>query len=153
MRPKSLFFPIVVLIILYTVAYAIVYLGYFHQYGWVYTILHFTAGFTIAAVVSILFRQYFSITTPVKNWIFLVSFALLIGVLWEFYELGQSWFFSAHAALDTSGELRIVSGYTDTLRDLFLDMLGALLFAAVFRPSPTSVRVRKSPKVKGRGRA
>lgn len=88
---------------------------------WHDMIMHFIAG-VVVAMTSILFYQLFfkkSEWSKSKLVMFSVAVTMIVGLLWEYFEL----YFEITSFADS------LSFWTDTLSDLFLDTVGGYLGA------------------------
>jgi len=85
------------------------------SFWWFDNLTHFLGGVMVAS----LFFSFFN-NRP-ANWIVVISFVALIGLSWEFYEYLNDRFW-----LTNTMELN------DTLSDLFFDLLGGGLAAAIY---------------------
>ncbi len=90
-------------------------------------LMHFLGGLSIAASAAMSYRllrrrgHLDQLSYPFFGYL-LITTALLVGVLWEFFEF----FFAQNAMLKAGLNL-----YSDTLGDLNMDLLGALVWAAI----------------------
>ncbi len=88
---------------------------------WHDMIMHYIAG-VVVAMTSILFYQLFfkkSEWSKSKLVMFSVAVTMIVGLLWEYFEL----YFEITSFADS------LSFWTDTLSDLFLDTVGGYLGA------------------------
>ena len=111
--------------LLLTQGCALITSAYFYIW-WLDLLMHLAGGFWAGGLGVYLLRE-----TPLSKFLFfltVVSFAALVGVLWEFFEfmtdplwsiLGRETFFQA--------------GLEDTLGDLLSDLVGGALAAILFR--------------------
>ncbi len=88
---------------------------------WFDMVVHFLAGATVAMTAMLLWYFFFKGTIPniSKSIKISVAAALLIGILWEFYEL----YFSITFLSDG------LAYWTDTSSDLLMDISGGILGA------------------------
>jgi len=86
---------------------------------WLDMVMHFLGGVLTASLFLNFSSNYFDLLSRksrLADFLFIVCFVALIGVLWEFYEYATNYLFQTlELTLD------------DTLSDLFLDLLGAAL--------------------------
>lgn len=98
---------------------------WYWKFLWLDSVMHFLGGFWLAMVFIFLISK-FEIKLPIFfNFIFGISFAALIGILWEFYE------FLCDIFLKKGQILQL--GAADTISDLFFDILGAMIFLIIYR--------------------
>jgi len=97
-------------------------------FPWIDIPMHFLGGFSIA-YTSVLFLKFFhkekliSINNLILFVFVIVSFVMVIAVLWEFWEYLMDFVFG------TSFQL----GLEDSLFDLFMGMFGGFVGAIIFR--------------------
>lgn len=124
-RSSSAFLAWFLIGLLLVHGWALITSAYFYIW-WLDLLLHLAGGFWVGSVGIYLFRK-----TPLSNFLFLlvvVSFAALIGVLWEFFE------FMTDPLWRTLGrEVFFQLGLEDTLGDLLSDLVGGALAAILFR--------------------
>lgn|GEM_PF-860998 len=121
-------FEIAVVIFIFAALYLGEMRAYYVKYWWWDLFLHTFSGLIIGAIgfslVNILNKnEKIAIKlSPIFVSIFSFSFALSIGALWEIYEF----------AMDTLFGLNMQkSGLVDTMTDLIVDALGALVFSVL----------------------
>ncbi|MFA5099013.1 MAG: hypothetical protein WC461_02240 [Candidatus Paceibacterota bacterium] len=111
------------------------FLGTFYHWYWTYTWfdipMHFFGGFWLGMVyfwidpkIEILNSWFNKLPGWLVNLLFLLSFAALIGVLWEFFEFVVDFLIG-----DT---IRFQGISRDTMGDLFFDLLGGTTVFAIF---------------------
>lgn len=88
--------------------------------SWLDMPMHFLAGFWVALVFNYLNQRFFKLSLFWTTTIMTLSFVALIGVLWEFFEFSLDSFFF----LEKWGPFQ--GGLSDTMSDLFFDLLGGL---------------------------
>lgn len=97
-----------------------------HTVKWISNSLHFLGGmyafFFTASVFTVTKKYHNTITAPVMEALIFILGALALGVLWEWYELIFIYWDKAFILNKQSALI-----YVDTMSDLFLDLLGALL--------------------------
>ena len=103
----------------------------FHLYPrvtWLDSALHFLGGALMAALFFWFFNRERLPAKPVYKIILAVSFVMLIGVLWEFAE-----YTFLNALMDfIFGAEGLPATMSDTMADLFLDLLGSAVFAVIY---------------------
>lgn len=110
---------IVLVALIFGVTIVTTFNGLGFRYLWIDRVLHFSAGFSAAALFISAFRHSelnnFAafLKSPILTILLAVSFTALIGVLWEFYEFGFGDSYSL----------------ADTIEDLRLDLAGGFLAA------------------------
>ena len=100
----------------------------FDAQNWIWSVaLHFSGGVSMALIFFNFFENNQNLYSFKKqhalNLIFAVSFVALIGVLWEFLEWGGNFLFP---------QVAFQPSLDDTIADLFFDISGALVLAAVY---------------------
>lgn len=111
---------------------------YLNINGWD-SILHIYSGALLAmfAVVLLLNHDKYSKETRVDIvyfFIISVSFAVMIGVLWEIYEYTGDSLFGMNMQITTSYEGVVLQGQAaiyDTMKDLIIDLIGAVIGAII----------------------
>ena len=101
------------------------------------TILHTVSGVILGAFGYYIYK---TITKTQKNNIamialFTISFAVLLGVLWEFWEFWTDEFFNLNSQRHTSPSGEPFIGHDairDTIYDLMADIIGAIVFFIVY---------------------
>ncbi len=109
-----------------TFFYAI-YIDY-HIYDWFDIVLHLWGGFTVGLAYCIYFKNSLS---EIKNrfvlFLSIVGVAMFVGVGWEWFEwLHDHLWGIRHSLLSTQANV------TDTMKDLFDDLLGGIFIALLF---------------------
>jgi hypothetical protein len=131
------------------IAYAIflycgVYLGEVRSFYYVVphwdTILHTFSGFMLGALGFTLITfinktdRFPLVLTPFFVAIFTFGFAVAIGVIWEIYEYSIDYFFHTNMqkfALEDGTQLIGQHALADTMKDLIVDCIGALVFSVI----------------------
>ncbi len=112
-----------VLLILSQVAY--IKFEWFKNIPFIDSPMHFLGGVLVVSLFLYFFevRQdlFFLPENKMVSLIIIVSFAALIGLLWEFYEYSVEYYF-----LKLGGVSVLGITLSDTLSDLFFDLLGGL---------------------------
>jgi uncharacterized membrane protein YagU involved in acid resistance len=122
---KKFVLLVAVLLLIGQLSWNSVFLKQPDKFWWVDMLLHFLGGVMVASIFFILAEKKFPlIELPVgylAGVLAVVSFVVLIGVFWEFYEYLLDYFLYVHQM-----EL------PDTLSDLFFDFLGGTLASTVY---------------------
>lgn len=126
------------------VLFTIVIIYFFSVFGtlfisvpWIDIPLHFLGGVWIASIFAWLFPEvrfnnpkFFINKLPpfVINFLLVIAFTVLVGVLWEFFE------FSLDVLMVFRGYSEIFQGdLVDTMGDLLMDILGGLTLGVVYQ--------------------
>jgi hypothetical protein len=132
LSPKVIFSLLIFILVFHVLA--TIYSWYW-TYLWLDMPMHFLGGFWVAmAAVALIFNFQFPISKESVNQKFfrltivILSFVVLIGVFWEFFEFFYDMFISSRGY---SGFLQL--GAADTLSDLFFDLLGGAAFLVLHR--------------------
>lgn len=115
------------LVILYGLSWYADSLGLFGDFIWMSPAFHMSGGFLVAYFVLVLYKTFWSkgiAKIKPKNllFIFIIAITTLVGVFWEFYEYLIDYFLAA--------DYQITIG--DTLMDLFMDIVGSILFCLLY---------------------
>jgi len=99
-------------------------LHFYKTFFWWDTVLHFLSGIGLGVIGFTLIHALTIDDQNIKsrkflNFIFSLSFAVFLGVFWEFIEF----------SMDALFGLTMQDSNTDTMKDLFVDTLGALIGA------------------------
>jgi len=96
-------------------------------FAWFDMPMHFLGGFLLAMVffwinpkIEIANPQLGKFPKWLVNFVFALSFVILIGVLWEFYEFVRDLY-----VLGINNPALFKSGVVDKMKDLFFDLVGA----------------------------
>ena len=93
--------------------------------------MHFLGGLWLVMIFFWLIEPRLQITNHklLITIVFAVSFSVFVGVLWEFFEFLYDIFISAkgYTLFQVAQQ-----GVSDTMSDLFFDLLGGLVFAVAF---------------------
>lgn len=119
-----LFFGVIIVIFSYWAAY---YFGPSSWTGWwVANVLHFLSGiyafFFVRSCYYLTEKRHRTTTAFLFKIIIFVGGALILGVIWEWYEFIFTFKYGALARSQLS-----VTTYIDTMTDLMFDLFGALL--------------------------
>lgn len=100
---------------------------YLYANFWIFDVIMHTLGGIAIANMLFIYLKYFG-----KNWwkqipshmqfVFSVSFVGLFGIMWEFYEFLNDLFYKTH----------MQPSIADTMQDLFFDLVGAVIFTAIY---------------------
>jgi len=103
--------------------------SWYEKFAFFDVIMHFLGGLWATSFITYIASRYqgfyFLREKNIINFVNMVALVLFLGVLWEFFEFGLEYF---------SGHLFTLSQrdyYTDTLSDIFFDMVGAI-FGTLF---------------------
>lgn len=111
--------------------------GWYWTYRWLDIPMHFLGGFWLAGVFFWLNSKFNVIEIQSRNigrnfWksgfpklLLVLGFVALIGVLWEFFEFICD-FLILHGQI-------LQRGAADTIKDLFFDLVGGLVFISIFK--------------------
>jgi hypothetical protein len=101
-------------------------------FPWMDIPLHFLGGLWAAvffAWLNLKFNlRFFEGRNFLWNFVLTLSFAALIGVLWEFFEFSRD-FFSSSMDISKMAQISV----SDTMGDLFFDLLGGAFFVLAFK--------------------
>ena len=108
--------------------------GYYERFWWWDLVLHAGSGFLLGIIGFLLvhlLNETEHIDVHMKPGFvafFAFLFAVGIGVIWEIFEFSMDSFFAMNMQKEMLGDL---SGLTDTMWDLIVDILGALLITVI----------------------
>jgi hypothetical protein len=127
---------IVFFLIFIIAVHALALVNYWYwTYQWLDIPMHFLGGFWVAMAIIFLISNFqFPISKEFlkENFfhfaITILSFVIFVGVLLEFVEFLYDVFISSRGYV---GFLQL--GAADTMADLFFDLLGAFVFAIIYR--------------------
>lgn len=126
---SAVFLLALVVCILVLHIFSIVY-DWYHVYWWVDIILHLLGGAWVATLFFYVQERYVPSFSAMPWWFSIVaavSFVMLVGVGWEWFEYG----FDYVVAKDNF-VLRAQLGLADTMGDLLADFIGGLMVGAYF---------------------
>ncbi len=131
-RSWQVHFPVEFELVLNIFIYASIFLGeiqgYYTRFWWWDAVLHFSSGLALGFVgfliIYALHKTGKLCTYPIVLAVFAFCFALSLGALWEILEFTSDQVFGTNMQKPMLGD---PSGLTDTMFDLILDALGALL--------------------------
>ena len=123
-----------ILIILFI--YSSIYLGEVHEFyikfWWWDILLHFSSAIALGiigfTILLILYEKEKVSANPFWISLFIFSFALSIGAVWEIFEFSMDNLLGTNMQKPMLGDY---SGLTDTMIDLIMDSLGALIVAII----------------------
>lgn len=124
MKLKSVIYTVIAIMVVYVLGN---YYDLFRKIIWFDMPMHFAGGFAMGMLaISLASRARLSQNPKWAQVIYTVGFALIIGVLWEYYEFAIEQF-----TVEKFGWDRMM--LRDTLNDLFFDSAGALISYTIFR--------------------
>ncbi len=104
---------------------------WYWKFWWLDIVLHFAGGLIAASVFFYLISRYPQWSSFISNFvitfILVLAFVALIGVLWEFFEFGLD----KISGFSRFGQSQV--SIADTMSDLFMDLLGAAVFALIYK--------------------
>jgi hypothetical protein len=109
-----------------------------NQLPWFDIPMHLLGGASIAwAAWSLMVEAYRRRVVTAQPWWFLffalLGMVMLVGVLWEMYEF----------SMDVLRGLHLQGGLTDTMKDLFDDLVGGTVFLLMLRRPSATIFSRK----------
>ncbi len=122
---------VLILLILILVIHILATVFYWYwTIDWLDIVMHFLGGFWLAAVFLrfLVPKLRISDHKSLIILILMVSFAVFVGVLWEFYEFLFDVFGSINGHLKFTQQ-----GVADTMSDLFFDLLGGSVCFGIYR--------------------
>ena len=108
--------------------------GYYSRFWWWYIVLHTCSGFLLGTIGFLLvhvLNETEDIGVHMKPGFvafFAFLFAVGMGAIWEIFEFGMDSFFGTNMQKKMLGDS---SGLTDTMWDLIVDTLGALVVSVL----------------------
>lgn len=99
-------------------------LGGVENTEWLDIPFHFLGGFFVAMFMLDYLRDHLN-RNRFRNFVVIVGAAMLVGVLWEFFEFGLSKYLAYSPGSDIFNIAGTFEGYLDTMGDLLMDILGA----------------------------
>jgi len=104
--------------------------NWYWTYNWIDMPMHFLGGFWLGVIFLYFIMPKLEITDHklLITMILVVSFAVLIGVLWEFFEFLSDIFLAGKGIFEISQQ-----GTGDTMSDLFFDLLGGFIAFIIYR--------------------
>ena len=103
-----------------------------YDFFWFDMVLHFSGGLFVALLFSKYLERHLFSQTKLANMLIIIGATMMIGVVWEFGEYFMNQTFSAKASAAFGMKLDFIGNLDDTMSDLLMDMLGAILTAAAF---------------------
>lgn len=131
MRPPSLLF--VLLFVAAILGFFMLSLAeqWYLKFDWIDIPFHLLGGAWVAFVFFYIQHRYAPTVPTIVPWwmdmLFAVSFVMLVGVMWEWFEFGFDFFFPQGQV-----SLRAQLGLPDTMGDLLVDIVGGALVAFSF---------------------
>lgn len=121
----------ILLFILFLTNFPSLYYGWYLDYSWFDTVQHFCGGFLMAMFMYGYLKDRLIKREWVKNTLIIVGTTVFIGVLWEFSE-----FIANQTLIEPTKKYFGINAYfmgdlIDTVGDLLLDTLGALVFLII----------------------
>ncbi len=137
-KKLRVFIPPEVILLSITFVFASLFLGevrgYYERYWWWDIALHAGSGFLLG-IIGFLLMHLLNETEEIGVHMkpgfvafFAFLFAVGIGALWEIFEFGMDSFFAMNMQKEMFGD---PSGLTDTMWDLIVDTLGALIITVL----------------------
>lgn len=108
------------------------YFGWYFQYFWFDTTLHFLGGFFMAMLMANYLSEYFISKKALKNILIIVGATMLIGVVWEFAEYIANQILIEPFYKYFGVRAYFMGDLDDTVNDLMMDVLGGLAYALIF---------------------
>lgn len=126
-----------ILIFLAVFLFLHIFATFYHLYWlfpWLDIPMHFIGGFLLAMIyfwinarVEILNPKFNKLPKWIVNLVFTLSFVILIGMFWEFYEFLHDFYFL------TGGKINVFqTSFADTMKDLFFDLVGGTSAFVIF---------------------
>lgn len=145
-RHSRIHFPIIINTAIVVFIFAGIYLSarfnLYYRFFWWDDLLHTMSGVIIGfigfIITYLLNKRYSLDMNPLFVAIFAFSFAVTLGVMWEFFEFGMDMFFgTANQKWDLPADAVLLgkpyqgSGLRDTMSDLIVDSIGALITSTI----------------------
>lgn len=125
---KSITFLILILALNFVGMYNQWYL----KHNWFNQLEHFSGGFFVAMLFSAYLKNHLLNNAKLKNTLILVSTVAFMGAIWEFSEYIASLTLVNPIYNHFHIRTYFIGDLDDTLNDLLLDILGAILFTTTF---------------------
>ena len=126
---RKFIFVVAVILLLGQILYSR--FAWFQGLFWSDMLMHFLGGVLVASIFLIFFQRKLELPSWKENkpvfLLFIVSFAGLIGLFWEFYEYLTVYYF-----FRLSGFPIFSLTLDDTLSDLFFDLFGGLVAGIIW---------------------
>ena len=129
------------------------YYGWFIRFWWVDVVQHFLGGFFLAMLFAHYLKDNFVEGKKLQNILIVIGATIFIGVVWEFAEyIGNQTLINPiykyfHIRTYFMGDLR------DTVKDLLMDILGALTYSLHFFRSRNAHKIETDFENVGNGNA
>lgn len=105
------------------------------NFYWVDMVLHFMGGVFVASFAWWLGKKFSRLDVfhgdLLKNLIVFLSITALVGVFWEFAEFGYDYYFVDSKTFSKLNFYQLSK--SDTMSDLFFDLLGAFVVVIILR--------------------
>lgn len=101
-----------------------------YEFFWFDMVLHFSGGLFVALLFSLYLKAHLFPNTRTANLLIVVGATMIIGVVWEFAEYLANQTFSETASAALGIRVDFMGNLDDTITDLLMDMLGAILSLA-----------------------
>lgn len=103
----------------------------FYNFWWFDTSLHFLGGFFVAMLMSYYLAEHLG-KSKLKNVLILAGMTAFIGVVWEFAEYAAAQTLVEPLYNNFGFRAYFIGDLDDTIKDLFMDILGGLTFAIFY---------------------
>lgn len=122
---------LIALMVVFSVNIPSLYYGWYLKFDWVDIVLHFWGGFFVAMFMADYLKDRLVPGGRIKNVLIVIGATIFIGVVWEFAE-----FIANQTLVDFFYNVFGVRAYfmgdlNDTVLDLLMDILGALMFLSI----------------------
>jgi len=117
-----------VLVAIFSVNLVGLYLEWYNFF-WFDMVLHFSGGLFVAMLFANYLKAHALPNAKLANILIVVGAATMIGVVWEFAEYFAHITFAEKASAAFGMRVDFMGDLDDTITDLLMDMLGALLAA------------------------
>jgi len=121
----------VVLAVIFLINLPGVYYGWYDEFWWFDTALHFFGGFFVAMLMAAYLKDHLLPQEKIKNALIIAGATVFIGVIWEFAE-----YIGNQTLIDLIYERFEIRTYfmgdlNDTISDLLTDVIGATTFISL----------------------
>ena len=104
------------------------YYGWNLRWAWFDIILHFSGGFFMAMFMTAYLKERLFDRDGIKNALIIAGATVFMGVMWEFAEYIANQTLIEQTYLWFRIKVYFMGDLNDTILDLFLDIVGALVF-------------------------
>src|SRR3989338_3683018 len=104
----------------------------FYNFWWFDISLHFLGGFFVAMLFTIYFVNT-KFSSKREYWLAVVGAVTFIGVIWEFAEYTAAQTLVEPLYNNFGIRAYFIGNLNDTIKDLFLDIIGAFSWLTIFR--------------------